>query len=254
MITFPEFWRSLLLQPRTSAFSIVGRKETNEDRYLIQRRGSSALVLVADGVGGHKHGEYASSLCVGIFARSFDSLRHIDRPDDFLRKTVLEIGRQVVEKGKSDPHFGGCGTTVAGFMLVEENYYTLNVGDSRVYRILRNGDIVRLTVDHTFVHKLVEDGLLQEELSRHHPDRHLMYSAIGQSPDEMRIDVGGPYIIGRREAIVVCTDGVHDTLRDNQISHIVSLNWNGNLARALVNSAYEAGSVDNITVCAYVNW
>lgn len=117
----------------TQAFSLQGHRPYQEDSYLIRALPDSCLVLVADGLGGHGHGDYASQLCTRVFQAKYEHLRTIADPVNFLRETAETINDMLLRKGEEEPDYKYCGTTVTGFFVKEGNYFLINAGDSRVY-------------------------------------------------------------------------------------------------------------------------
>jgi PPM family protein phosphatase len=226
-----------------------GLKNKQEDAYyispLVQDR---RLVIVADGVGGHGNGDFASNLCVKIFN---DELWHTDRktnPAEFLEQTSILTAEQILQKSKDDETYKNCGTTVSGFLILKDKYYTLNIGDSRVY-LFRNGKLKQITEDHSVVNRMIKEGMITEEEAKVHPKRHIMFSALGQPLEQMTISVEGPYQWHRGDLFIACTDGVHEVLNEERLVEVISATSPVILADRIVDAAFDAGSTDNITCC-----
>ncbi|GAB4423604.1 MAG: Stp1/IreP family PP2C-type Ser/Thr phosphatase [Bacteroidia bacterium] len=239
---------------RADAYSIQGRKPSQEDAYYISAvTFNGQLFFVADGVGGHAHGEFASNLTVALFRASFESdSTMIADVEAYLREQTMQVAARVYEKGKSDPEYAGCGTTLSGFMVFGSQFQTVNVGDSRVYHYGTDKQLRQLTRDQTVVQDLVDQGKLTPEEARIHPRRNVMNSAIGQPLDQIRIDVGQPQPLQRGEWLLAFSDGVHDALSFDQIAFLIEKHQHQpEFCKALVEAAYEAGGLDNITAVAY---
>ncbi len=241
-----------MIRSRLYAFSLQGRKPDNQDSYLTKTVDQNLLVLVADGVGGHQNGAYASQRCVEILDREFSSGTTSSDPATFLRRATLSAAGELYDLGKCNPAYLGCGTTLTGFLICDSKGFILNVGDSRVYRKQRSGSIEQLTRDHTIVQDQIDLGLLTKEIGKFHPDRNIMTSAIGQPLSAIRIDVDEIPIPGAGDILLACSDGLHSVLSDEDISNALASGGPDRYAEAVVYQAYEKGSVDNITACIAV--
>ena len=240
----------------TSTHSIQGRKPSQQDAYLVSESvENKRLILVADGVGGHAHGDFASQTAIEIFKQEFDGF--VKRTDgfipDFLQQTTMLLAATVLNKSNVEPEFKNCGTTVSAAFIEADEFFTLNVGDSRVYHYANNS-LRRMTKDHSKVQRLIDANLLTEQEAANHPERSLMTSAIGQPIETLKIDINGPYTLTDNDIILVISDGVHDSLNDEQIANLVEQNKHSSkLAQIIVEQAYKAGSSDNITTCTYTH-
>ncbi len=243
--------------PVISTHSIKGRKDKQEDSfYVSETTNSRLLIFVADGVGGHGHGDFASQLTVRIFQDAFHAFAHQKvlhkkQIKDFLRKTTLHAAASVLNKTTENEEYKNCGTTLSGFFINQNSFYTVNIGDSRVYT-LHNNILTRLTKDHSEVQRLIDLGFISEEESKTHPKKTMMTSAIGQPMEMLAIDIEGPNEIADEQILMACSDGVHDGLPDQEIEKILKQHKNKkDVAKLMVDAAYENGSKDNITACVY---
>ena len=239
---------------QATGHSIKGRKPAQEDSYLIAHiPGKGLLVLVADGVGGHGHGDFASQLCVAWFKKAFEQ-QEISDPQAFLRRTAEEVAYQVYQKGVSMPEYKNAGTTLTGFWVMGDQYYWINIGDSRVYLFDRNRQLHQLTKDHSLVQEYVDQGILTPEQARLHPQRNMMFNAIGVPPEDLQVDVAGPFDLHDGDALLATSDGVHDTFSQEKMQEFLqTLHEEPDLMRLLVETSFDAGSKDNITACYYVH-
>jgi len=237
---------------QTGGYSIQGRKPSQEDSYYIsEKKNGKQLILVADGVGGHGHGDFASKLALEIFENTFAQSANFGDIPDFLRKTTLVVAAMVLQKSMMEPEFTNCGTTLTGFFINENKYYTLNVGDSRCYHYQKD-IMTRVTKDHSMIQDLLDKGEITEEESFVHPQRNMMTSAIGQPLSMLKIDIEGPKDIDFGEMLFAFSDGVHDALTEKQIQTLVDKHKkNNDLAQKLVEASFAAGGKDNITAVYY---
>jgi protein phosphatase len=224
---------------RYSALSDVGRvRHNNEDSGYA----SSRIIVLADGMGGMAAGELASSVTV-------QTVRSVDVK---LEADVLEVLAGAVQRANdqlgdiiaADPSLEGMGTTLTAIMTDGERVALVHVGDSRAYR-LRDGQLQQISRDHTFVQSLVDEGRITPAEARVHPHRSVLIRALDgrqdMEPDLSIIDA----VAGDR--LMVCSDGVTDYLRDDQIRELLSAETIDMAAVDLVRSALEAGSADNVS-------
>ena len=238
--------------PQVESSTLQGRKSKQEDSFLITEPSHGMrLVFVADGVGGHGHGDFASRTVVEHFANAFQTLTVDTDPVAFLNTNVIQAARKVLDKSVEDPSYKNCGTTISGFLVCGDEYYTINIGDSRVY--LWSEDILsRETHDHSVVQRLLDRGEITEDEAFHHPQRNMMTSAIGQDLSMMVVDVGKAKKFKHGDMLLAFSDGVHDALTDNQIyTMIASYKNTPKLADRITEAAYNAGGKDNITALVY---
>ncbi|MEZ4775297.1 MAG: protein phosphatase 2C domain-containing protein [Bacteroidia bacterium] len=236
-----------------SGYSIQGRKPSQQDAwYTSPHTFNGRLVFVADGVGGHAHGEFASELCVEVFKHTFEKDPFIVDEKQFLHETAMIAAERVYQKSQDDQAYFGCGTTLSGFLVSGGRYHLINIGDSRVYLYNKEAQLVQLTKDHSIVQQLLDRGEITLAEARTHPRRNVMFSAIGMNPEEMSITVSGPYELQHGEILFAFSDGVPDALLDDQIREVILKNHqNPDLCQAIVDAAYDAGGKDNITACCY---
>ena len=229
------------MKVRVGARTDVGRvRERNEDAYLVQE----PLYAVADGMGGHRGGDVASSMTV-------EALESVELPsDDPLASLVEEIKKanvEVLRRGESDKELRGMGTTLTAFLTDDDRAYVAHVGDSRAY-LLRDGSLQRLTRDHTLVERMVEEGRLLPDQARHHPQRSILTRALGVDDDVQVDDLTlDPLQAGDR--ILLCSDGLSAMVDEDVIERILLEEADPQAASdQLVEAAIEAGGEDNITV------
>ena len=152
--------------------------------------------------GGHGHGDFASNLCVEVFREKFEQNAVIEDVEEFLRITAMTVATRVLEKGRHDLNYRRSGTTLTGFLVKEDHFTVINIGDSRVYELLDSGEWLQLTRDHSIVQDLVDEGEITEEQMGKHPQRNIMTSAIGQELAALQIQVEGPYPIDSGELLM----------------------------------------------------
>lgn len=217
----------------------VGRvRGHNEDRHLVR----PPIVAVADGMGGAQAGEVAAGMAV----RALGALPPQPRPGD-LKRAVEHANVDIRRAAAGDSRRVGMGTTVTACLLAgDDRLYVVHVGDSRAY-LVRDGNLRRLTDDHSVVAELVRGGALTEEQADRHPQRNVITRALGASE---RVTADAFHVrVGPGDVILLCTDGVSAAIGDSGID--AALGRGGTLddvARALLEAADAAGGEDNATV------
>jgi len=230
----------------------LGRvRENNEDKYefympeddrTIASRG--LLFLVCDGMGGHAAGQIASELACKTFIDVYLSHSAAD-PEVSMQAGIKAANRYVMDVGRSVPGRSGMGTTLSALILVQDQAYTVQVGDSRIYR-LRNGELLLLTRDHTYIEEAIRNGVLTPEEAERHPYKHVLTRAIGADdplvPDIERHDLkaGDLYLL--------CSDGVMNHVSDDAIGETLRAKAPAEAAWSLVAQALQGGGSDNTTV------
>lgn len=236
---------------RVFAKSDIGKaRDMNQDSYYVSQPSETVgLYIVADGMGGYNGGEIASKLAIisakNYIENNFVKTEHSKEELQKLVKNAIEYANMVVyEKSKEDKSLEGMGTTIEVVLACENRIYIGHIGDSRVYRIRKN-IIRKLTVDDSYVQKLVKDGTITKEEARSHPKKNMLTKALGcTSFVEPIVTVKG---FLKDDIIVITSDGLTNMLNDEEIFKII----NEDIEKAsekLVEKANEAGGLDNITV------
>ena len=220
-----------------SATDIGLVRDHNEDALLLRE----PLFAVADGMGGHLGGEVASSAALERLAAVFD-----ERGSDGLAEAVHEANAEVFAQSVRDAEVAGMGTTLTAAVLVGTDLLLAHVGDSRAY-LLHDGELRRLTEDHTLVGEMVRKGSLSERQARSHPQRSILTRALGIEPAVEVDRLSLP--IGDRDRVLLCSDGLNSMIEDSEIRRILSDEGEPRAAcDRLVEAANAMGGVDNTTV------
>ena len=218
-------------------------RQNNEDALLVGEGEDETLFVVADGIGGFEAGEVASSLAV-------DVLKDL-HPDVPFKAAIGEANRRIVAAGRGDEKLSGMGTTVVAIRFGgtprEPVAEVAHVGDSRAY-LMRGGDMIPITEDHSLVAELVRSGDLTRDQAAEHPQKNLITRALG-ADEEVDVDTAIlPIEAGDR--ILLCSDGLSDMVSETGISEILvdSPDDPERAARVLLSAALDAGGNDNITI------
>ena len=217
-------------------------RQQNEDSFLAEE----TLFVVADGMGGHNAGEVASALAVTTLKAG--ARLGIDTTDDF-RELVQQANSAIYTASLDDSTQSGMGTTVTALSIVEgeePRVLVANVGDSRAY-LWRSGALSRLSVDHSYVQELVNEGIITPEAARVHPRRNIVTRALGIDRSVM-VDVF-THFVRTGDRIVLCSDGLVDEVADVEIAQVLGQHTDPQeTAEALVMVANTNGGRDNTTV------
>lgn len=202
------------------------------------------LLAVADGMGGHKAGDFASKYTVTVLRKELEQTS-IDRPEEILRGIVATANNKLIEAAATDVKLEGMGTTLVAATVVGNTLYFANVGDSRLYLI--NEKIRQLSKDHSLVEEMVRLGGIKEEEAKNHPDKNIITRAIGVKPD-VEADVY-EYRLKKGDTILMCTDGLSNMVEDEDMFDIVKGSRDiVEAVQMLIEKANSNGGRDNIGV------
>ena len=233
---------------KTFSMTDIGRKrEVNQD-YVFATDETIGnlpnLLVVADGMGGHRAGDFASRFTVEVLAEEVQNCKET-HPETILGNSIQAANERLLEEAEKDNRLEGMGTTLVAATIMDHVLYFANVGDSRLYLI--NKEIRQLSKDHSMVEEMVRLGGLTEEEAKHHPDKNIITRAIGVKqkvePDffEYRLKGG--------DIILMCSDGLTNMVDDDEIFQIVkSARDIVEAVESLIQRANENGGSDNIGV------
>ncbi len=203
------------------------------------------LFMVADGMGGHKAGDYASRCAVDTIVRSVMEDAQTDQ-EEIIRKAISVANEEILEKSTEDPNYEGMGTTLVACTIAENLMKVANVGDSRLY-LLREHKITQITEDHSLVQEMVRLGKIDQENARNHPKKNIITKAVGVMPEVEADYFDVP--LQKGDEILLCSDGLSNMLEDEEIRMIMEAGRDiTEQAEALVRAANNNGGKDNISV------
>ena len=227
-----------------------GTRSHNEDSHGIIELDDTLLLIVADGLGGHNAGEVASNLAVkeiqGTIKEQYNST---DDHKMVLAKAIEKANREIFDQAAANLEYSGMGTTVVAALVKGDKPVVANVGDSRAYLISDDG-IRQITKDHSLVQSLLDMDAIDEEEARGHPQKNVVLRTLGTKETvegdfyEIRLNDG--------ELLMLCTDGITDTLPDSQIRGIIQMDDGLEvIASKLIEASLKGETKDNITVVLY---
>jgi serine/threonine protein phosphatase PrpC len=222
-------------------------KQVNEDACGRRETRLGHLCVVCDGMGGHAAGREAAELALATIFATFEQAPEGAAPADVLRSAIEEASRRVYAMPTSEVALGRPGSTVVAVLMHADGTEVAHVGDSRAY-LVHEGQIFRVTRDHSIVQEMVDRGLLTLQQAAKHPDANRITRALGMAP-EIEADVR-PQAVGHvtGDAFVLCSDGLSDLVEDAEILDAVGDAPAAQAVGKLVDLANARGGHDNITV------
>lgn len=229
-------------------------REHNEDSVTILKNISGEyLLVVADGMGGHRKGEVASALTVTHLGKRFTESASIGTKIDavnWLSDNINEINKEILDYGEKNENSKGLGTTVVAAIVTKEFLIFANIGDSSGY-VMKNNKLHRVTKPHTLVNLLVDAGDLTEEQAKTHPKKNVLMKALGAAekaePDIFDVD-------NDSNEVFLCSDGLTSMLNDDQIAKVL-LETNLTVEERvikLIKKCNARGGTDNISIAYLV--
>lgn len=224
-------------------------REGNEDSYLElaikDKDESGMLIVVADGMGGHKAGEVASQLVtttIEEYVKNGESNSYTET----LRESINKANSNVLKMAEGNPECHGMGSTCTALLIISGKAYLAHVGDSRAY-LIRNDKALQLTSDHTVAEQMRISGNMSREHARRSPQRNILTNAVGIRED-IEIDVLEPFEVLQRDLFLLCSDGLSEYVEDQELANITEQHEPEEACKLLVDIAKNRGGGDNITV------
>ena len=227
--------------------SDVGRvREVNEDYFGSFHGKFGELLIVCDGMGGHKGGETASRLAVETIKNHFENLNSDYDVKLELQNALTAANIKLVETARKDKSLAGMGSTAVIVLFKNGLAYTANLGDSRIY-LVRDKKIKQLTTDHSLVQQMIDSDMLSTEEAENHPKKNVITKSLGRE-GEAEPDIFEPIKLHKNDKFILCTDGLTNYVKDREILDIAANNPVQQAAGKLIDMANEKGGSDNITV------
>lgn len=203
------------------------------------------LFIVADGMGGHKAGDYASRFCVEFFTEQIVKSKHTS-PIVMIEDAIRSTNNKLYEKSNEEKDLEGMGTTFVVATICGSDMYVANIGDSRLYVIGK--EMRQVTEDHSLVQAMVKTGELNKDEAKTHPNKNIITRALGTNervePDFFEVE------LEEGDIVLMCSDGLTNMLEDEIIERIIRENADDpkTAAETLVKHANKNGGKDNIAV------
>lgn len=233
---------------KTFSVTDIGRKRKVNQDFVYTSESAVGMLpnlfILADGMGGHNAGDYASKTTVEIMVEHIGAAGEKE-PARIFREAIQKANELIFRKAGQESTMEGMGTTVVAASYIDGELQVANVGDSRLYLI--DDKIKQITRDHSLVEEMVRLGSIGREEARNHPDKNIITRAVGVSktvePDFFTVEMK------RGDVILMCSDGLTNMLEDEEIFSLLTAAGDmGEKARRLVDAANERGGRDNISV------
>ena len=242
----------------TAAYSHVGNvRRTNEDNYYVSSFDDGiGFALVADGMGGHKGGKFASKKaveCISEYLNTEFDMKNIDIDDsehiiENISDAISKANSTVYIEALSDENLMGMGTTIVLAFIKDKELYAANVGDSRLY-IINKEKIVQVTKDHSMVQELIDKGTLKKDDATLSSNKNIITRAVGTERTVMADFYR--HTLENGDIVMLCTDGLTNMVSDDEIKEVFDENVDlDSCVQILVNRANNRGGYDNSTVVA----
>ncbi len=232
----------------------VGKvRDHNEDSVIIcENKNGEILMAVADGMGGHKAGEIASSIAITHVDKKFSDLDSIGTYEEavtWIKDTVSAVNMLIYKYTEENPQSVGMGTTLVLSLLTKDYLIFGNIGDSSGY-VIRNNKLHKITQDHTLVSLLISTGELTDEEARRHPRKNVLMKALGAGAN---IEMDIFHVENEINGILLCSDGLTNMLDDDQIVKVlIEDSLIEDKLHKLIVKSNNRGGTDNISI-AYLN-
>ena len=219
----------------------------NEDSFFAEADARRGVFVVADGMGGHAAGEVASEMAVQIVSRALLLIDSVVSPEAASRtaQALRDANRAIYDRMLAENDKQGMGTTASVLVLSDDHYLIGQIGDSRIY-MLRDGALVQITKDHSYVQEQVDAGLLTPEQARYHPYSNVITRCVGAGESVEPDLYAGEVKPG--DVFLVASDGLTGMVDDRRLQQLLlSRSGPGRIVDALIADANGRGGLDNIT-------
>jgi len=228
----------------------IGGRKYNQDRVGYAYTKDALLLVLADGMGGHLHGEIAAQIAVHTFMRAFSRLEQpqVKEPEVFLRATMRAGHDAIFDYAREENLGGSPGTTCVAALVQNGQIWWAHAGDSRFY-LLRSNEIANVTHDHSVVQQWADWGIISANEMKTHPDRNKITNCLGGVEDMFYVDVSPPTAVESGDTLLLCSDGFWSPLSDGEIAKLSSVPVQSELLDELIDTAVyrEAARADNTT-------
>ncbi len=232
---------------KVSSATDIGLKRTMNQDFIFTSEGPVGnlpnLFVVADGMGGHNAGDFASRYGVSVLVESVRKDQNFN-PVKILRNAIEAANREIFSQSQIDPAMAGMGTTTVVCTIVGGYAYVANVGDSRLY--VAGSELTQISQDHSLIAEMVRLGELTPEQGKNHPDKNIITRAVGTS-EEVRIDFFDIKLEAGSQ-VLMCSDGLTNMVEDSRIFEILKDEETENKVQKLIDEANANGGKDNIAV------
>jgi protein phosphatase len=228
-----------------SATDVGQRRDHNEDALVtFETEDGAAVLVVADGMGGHLAGEVASEIAIQVLQRELTSVA--GGPGEALKAAIERANLEIWQESERDQEKAGMGSTIVAAIVLDGQAYLANAGDSPAY-LIRDGQTEQVTRDHGLVAEQVEAGIIREEDAENHPYRHILTRCLGVE-ESVDVELYPPRELQAGDVLVLCSDGLTEHVKRHEVAALATGVDSTEVAQSLVDVANQRGGHDNITV------
>ena len=242
-------YRREIAQMKSFSETRAGKnRSVNQDCFLCEEEAVgdfSNLFIVADGMGGHNGGDFASRFCIEN-VRDYIADNKGNSIISTIRSAIKTANERIRERAGKDERLTGCGTTIVLATIKDDILYIANVGDSRLY-VLQNDSLSQITEDHSLVEEMIKSGIIKKEEARFNPHKNKVTRALGAEPDievdffEVKLEKG--------DRVLLCSDGVSNMMDEETLEEIIGADKEiSEICRILIDTAVNNGGKDDATV------
>jgi len=195
-----------------------GGRKYNQDCVAHAYTSQALLMVLADGMGGHAHGELAAQITIKTFMQAFslEATPRLQDPEDFLSRVMRKAHENIIGFAKDQRLLGSPGTTCVAALIQDGQVCWAHAGDSRVY-LLRNNQVAAVTHDHSVVQQWADMGYISVEEMKTHPDRHRITNCLGGEGDMFFVESSPLIDLQQRDVLLLCSDGLWEPLTPDEI-------------------------------------
>lgn len=233
-----------------------GGRKYNQDRVAHAYTDQALLLILADGMGGHSHGELAAEITIKTFMQAFsvEAKPQIHEPAEFLSRVMRKAHEAIVQFAQDQRLPGSPGTTCVAALIQDGRVCWAHAGDSRVY-LLRDHKVAAVTHDHSVVQQWADLGFITEEQMKTHPDRHRITNCLGGEGEMFFVESSVETDLHQGDVLLLCSDGLWDPLTPKEISTSLMVNLlEGALDQLMDLALYREGAHADNTSAVVLRW
>lgn len=233
-----------------------GGRKYNQDCVAHAYTDQTLLLVLADGMGGHSHGELAAQITIKTYMQSFadEATPRLRDPAEFLSRVMRKANNAIIQFASDQRLFGNPGTTCVAAVIQDGRVCWAHAGDSRVY-LLRNKKVAAMTHDHSVVQQWADLGVISEEEMKTHPDRHRITNCLGGEGDTFFVESETESELQQGDVLLLCSDGLWGPLIPSEIAKALMVKPLPGALEALMEvSLYREGMSADNTTAVVVRW
>lgn len=236
--------------------SRIGGRKYNQDRVAYAYSDGALLLVLADGMGGHLHGELAAQLAIQTYVNAFEEAAQprILNPSEFLNLVMQSAHAAIIRYAHEQKLDGNPGTTCVAAIVQDGQVFWAHAGDSRLY-LIRENNVLARTKDHSVVQQWIDRGMIEAKDVRTHPDRNKITNCLGAEEGMFFVESSAALTLQRGDSIILCSDGLWGPLSGSEITYALNTHPLPQALEQLMDMAIEkeGGHSDNTTVVA-IRW